>query len=165
VHEGGQEPHLPAERQHQRAHPEAEADEGAVVQDPVERGRREVLGVAGQGRGVAGLLAVHLHVEQLHLDPAVQHGGVGVALDVGERVVLAVDGHPLAGADARRDPDQEAERLGGRTAQGEGAVGEGAVQVDRRGQVGEQGDAEADDDGEEHGAHLEHAISGLPTGR
>ena len=34
-----------------------------------------------------------------------QHGGVRVALDVGEGVVLAVHRDPLAGLDARRDPE------------------------------------------------------------
>ena len=91
--------------------PMREAEQGVVVEQPVGPGRREVLGVAGDRRRVAGLAPVHRHVHHLHLDPAVEHGGVRVALDVGEGVVLAVHGDPLAGPDAGRDPGQEAEHL------------------------------------------------------
>ena len=102
----------------------AEPEQGVVVEQPVGRRRRQVLGVAGDRLGVVGLAAVHRHVQHLHLDPAVEHGGVRVALDVGEGVVLAVHGHPLAGPDAGGDPDEEPERLGDRRVQRQRPVGQ-----------------------------------------
>ena len=42
---------------------------------------------------------------------------MGIALDVGEGVVLAVHGHPLPGPDAGGDPDEEPEHLGDRPTQ------------------------------------------------
>ena len=57
---------------------------------------------------VSGNAAVHDHVAELHGRVALEDGGVRVALDVGEGVVLAVDGHPLSRPDAGRDPGEEA---------------------------------------------------------
>ena len=106
-----------------------------------ERGRRtsgrrvwvQVPGVTAERLCVARLASVQRDVAALHLEPAEQHGGVRVALDVGEGVVLAVYGHPLTWADAGGDPHQEAERLGDRAFEGDCPVGERPVQVHRRG--------------------------------
>ena len=78
-----------------------------------------------------------------------QHRGVGIALDVGERVVLAVHGDPLAGPDAGGDPGQDTEREAARGAERERSMRQRPVQVDGGGDVGDQGDGEPDADGNE----------------
>ena len=153
VDEGGEQTDLPAEQHGERTDADGETEQRVVVEQPVHAGRREVLGVPGEGRRVARLPAVHRHVEHLHLDPPVEHGGVRVALDVGERVMLAVHRHPLPGPDAGGHPGDEPERLGRRPAQGERPVGERPVQVHGGRGVGDQAHDDADDEAEEEDSH------------
>ncbi len=165
VHEGGEETDQRAEENDQNADPEAETEEGVIVEPPVGSCGRQVLGVAGHGLGVAGLAPVQADVAALHLDPAEQHGGVRVALDVGERVMLAVHGDPLSRADARGDPHEEPKHLGDRAFEGHGLVGEPAVQEHRRGHEGDERHAETD--GHTRADDPQHRVNLplLPTGR
>ena len=71
-----------------------------------------------------------------------------IALDVGEGVVLAVHGDPLARPDPGGHPDDEPEDLVRRRAQRQRPVGERPVEVDGGRDVGEERDHDADDDGE-----------------
>ena len=153
VDEGGEQPDLPSEHHDEHGDAEGETEQGVVVEQPVHAGRRKVLGVAGDRRGVPRLPPVHRDVEHLHLDPPVEHGGVRVALDVGERVVLAVHRHPLPGPDAGGHPRDDPKCLGGRPAQGERPVRERPVQVDRGRGVGDQAHGHADDEAEDEDSH------------
>ena len=78
-------------------------------------------------------------------------------------VVTAVDTGPLPGADARRDPQHEAERQRSDGSHGERTVRDAPVQIHRGGQNRDLGRHESDDEGEE-GVHLmQHTY--LPVGR
>ena len=102
----------------------------------------DVLGVAGDAsRGCAPRCGTARRCD-LHVDPAEQLRRVRIALDVGEGVVLAVHRHPLAGPDAGGDPDQKRNTHGRPAAQRQGPVRQGAVQVDRGADVGQQRDGE-----------------------
>ena len=149
VGEGGDQAPDRAEQHDQHADAEAEADEGVVEHVPVPPVGRHVLGVAANRLRVAGLAPVQGGVGELDPDPAEQLGRVRIALHVGVGVVLAVDRHPLPGLDADGDPHDEPEGEGQRRPEPDGPVGGGAVQVDRRGQVGELGDGETHEHGGE----------------
>ena len=63
---------------------------------------------------------------------AAQHRAVGIAVPIGERVVLAMDGHPLAWILARRQPEHGPEQhIHGRV-DGQRPVRQGAVEIRRR---------------------------------
>jgi len=106
-----------------------------VVEHAVERGRRQVASVPLDRARTFRFLSVHREVEHLHLHPAMKHGGVRVALDVGEGVVLAVDRHPLPWPDACGHPNDKAEHMDRRRSHHERPMSEGAVQVHGGGQI------------------------------
>ena len=106
----------------------------------------------------AASLSVEGDVLHLHRSPPEQYGRVRIAVDVGEGVVLAVDGGPLARSDAGRDPDEHPEREPERRAHGQRLVGQCPVQEDRRDEVGEHRHGEPGDEpceeGDQHGATI-----------
>ena len=132
--------------------------------EPVPAVGRQVAGVAGHGGVVVGHLAVHPHVAELHRGPADEDRGVGVALDVGEGVVLAVHRHPLAGPDAGRQPGEDPADPGQPRRHAHGPVGEGPVQVDGGEQDGDLADRQADEDSEQDAGHRPR-LAYLPVGR
>ncbi len=147
-----------AEHNAQEHDADAQSEERVVEQDPVPSIGWQVPRVARHLLGIVRHLAVERHVRELHADPAEQYGGVGIALDVGEGVVLAVDGDPLARPDADTHPDHEAEEPGQAGSHRHRTMSEGPVEVDRGGQVGQHRDQEADREREEevdpHGARI-----------
>jgi len=78
---------------------------------------------------------------------------MGITLLVRVCVMLAVHRHPLAGPGARPDPEDDSEGEGDRRLDGQGAVSESTVQVDRRHDEAELSSDQPDEDGEQN---LEH---------
>ncbi len=70
-------------------------------------------------------------------------------------VVLAVDGHPLAGPDTCGHPGDHPEEHGDARRQGDGLVGEGPVEVDRGDEDAQLGHRGGEDQREQRGS--EHA--------
>ena len=89
-----------AEHDAQEHDADAQSEERVVEQDAVPPIGGQIARVPRHLLGIVRHLAVERHVRELHADPTEQCGGVGIALDVGEGVVLAMDGDPLAGPDA-----------------------------------------------------------------
>src|SRR5205807_5823599 len=87
---------------------ERQADESMVEEHPVPTVGLKVTRVATDGRLVPRDPAVHDHIAELHGGVALEDRGVRIALDVGEGVMLAVHGHPLAGPDTGCYPGQQA---------------------------------------------------------
>ena len=103
--DGGQLPVAPEQQQQDAdAHPQAHV--AVVEQDLVPAVGGEVLGVLADRDLVAGRPAVQDHVADLHGREAFEQRRMGVAFDVGEGVVAAVDRHPLPGFDPGHDPGQ-----------------------------------------------------------
>ena len=101
VDDGGEQPDQGPSVTTRRPIPMPRPSHGAVEQHPVPAVRRQVAGVTGDLGGVVRDLAVEADVAELDPDPPEQDRGVGIAVDIGVRVVLAVHGDPLAGR-ARR---------------------------------------------------------------
>jgi hypothetical protein len=72
---------------------------------------------------------------------------VRVALDIGESVMLAMDGNPLAGSDSRGHPENETKGKRGRGTQHKGFVSHGAVQVHGCPDVGHDSHCQPDKEG------------------
>jgi hypothetical protein len=152
-----------AEQDDEQGDADAEPEEGPVEQDAVPAVGREVARVAPHLQLVPGDLAVEAHVAELDGEEALDQRGVGVALDVGVGVVLAVDGHPLARADPRRDPRGDPQDEREPRGEGHGAVAEASVEVHGRDERRHLGDGEADDEAEQEGGELH--VATLPTCR
>lgn len=67
-----------------------------------------------------------------------------VTVDVGEGVVLAVDGYPLSGLDSGGDPHEEPETNGSDGRERQRPMRHRAMEIHRRGDVGQHRDGEAD---------------------
>jgi hypothetical protein len=161
---GRDEPDLPADNGAEDPDADAEAEEGVVEEEAVPAVGGQVACVAGDLVAVLGHLAVQGHVGELHHGEALTDRRVRIALDVGEGVVLAMDGGPLAGPDAGRDPDHDAEHPRGAGGEGDGAVTEATVQPHRRQEEGHGRKGESED----HRQDERHEVSVppyLPVGR
>jgi hypothetical protein len=91
----------------------------------------DVLRPAGQRLRVPRLADVVVDVAELDLPEAVDERAVRVLLSVGEGVVLAVDGDPLAAILAGGDPQDDPEEEVSDRMQSQRAMRQSPVQVDR----------------------------------
>ena len=87
-----------------------------------------------------------------------------IALDVGEGVMLSMDRNPLARTNAGRQPQHEPEHVADRGRQGQRAMRESPMKVDRRAEIGEQREPQTNASTEQKCAHFE-TVAALPTGR
>jgi hypothetical protein len=79
-------------------------------------------------------------------------------------MVAAVDRHPLARANARRQPEHDAKGHACRARHGESLMAEASMQVDRRAEQGDLADSEANEESKEDLRH-EASVPNLPTVR
>jgi hypothetical protein len=90
----------------------------------------DVACVAGDDVGLLDFADVVEDVAELHLPEALELRLCGIAVLVGERVMLAVDGHPLLGALPGREPQRELEHPLDRGMHNQRFVRGAAMQVD-----------------------------------
>ena len=112
-----------ADRESQQAVPEEHALRPII---------RDVARVPLEDGGVLRFLEVEEHVAELNGPETHQMRAVRIAFFVGERVVLAMDGHPLFRGQAGRQPQREPEEPGHGRVQRERAVRRGAMEIDGR---------------------------------
>jgi len=74
----------------------------------------------------------------------VDRGRVGIVDGVGMGMMFAVDGHPLAHSDARRQPQDHGEGPTRRRRECDGAVRQSAMEEHRCGEIGDGGDGDPD---------------------
>ena len=150
----------------QEAGAEHRAEDVVVEEQLVEAVRREVERVARDLLAVVHRAVVHEHVAELHVPEAADERAVRVVDGVDLGVVTTVDRRPLAGPHAGGDPDDEAQRDGGGGLDGDGAVGDAAVEIDGGGEHGDLHDRDADHEGHEwvKGGHR-RIVPYLPVGR
>ncbi|MEY3093462.1 MAG: hypothetical protein RIU67_2245 [Actinomycetota bacterium] len=126
-----------SEQEHENGDSDGQAQQRAVEEPPIPTIGREVACIAKRLH-VARRSSVQHDVRQLHPSPSEQHGRMRIALDIGVRVVLAVNGDPLAGLDAGADPHEDAESETGRTTQSESAVSQRSMEVHRGDHIGDR---------------------------
>ncbi|MNT25486.1 hypothetical protein D3C72_1610050 [compost metagenome] len=101
------------------------------------------MAILGHGFHVLRFSAVQLGAFPEHFLDAARHGAVRIFFRIALGMVLAVDGGPLLGDLARRQPQPETEEMAGQRMQFQRPVGLVAVQVNR--------DAGDRDVGDHHG--------------
>lgn len=113
----------------------------------------EIAGIPGDRCLVSGFRSIQKKIRTLNLPPSEKYRRMGVALDVGESVVLAVDRYPLAGADPCREPDDRAKNMAGWSTQRQSTVGERSMQIDGCGEVRQERHDDSSKDAREHCSH------------
>ena len=149
----GHESHPPAQQCPEDAKTEPEANETSVEKHLVPAVGLYVPAVLAEGFGVVGCLLVQPDVPELDAPIALEHRGMGVADDVGVRVVAAMDCGPLPRSDARGEPEQTPTSEGEPGPHCDPAVREGAVEVKGREEEGELARDEARDDSDQEVRH------------
>ncbi len=132
------------EDEHRQDEPEDAAQRALGEDPPVPPVLPDVLGPARERLGVAGFADVVVHVAELDLPEAVDERAVRILLGVGESVVLAVNGDPLAAVLARGDPQDDPEEEIRERMKRQGPVRETPVQVHRGRDDGGLGDDDRD---------------------
>ena len=161
----GQQAGGPPEHDTQEPGAEQRAEDVVVEEQLVEAIGWEVQRVARDLLTVVHRTVVHEHVAELHVPEPADERAVRVVDGVDLGVVTAVDRRPLAGPHPGGDPDDEAQRDGGGGLDGDGAVGDAAMEIDGGGEHGDLHDREADHEGHE-GVKGGHRLDcTLPTGR
>lgn len=93
-----------------------------------------------------------------------------VTLDVGECMMLSMNGDPLSGFDSRGDPDHRSEDVGNRSSKSQSTVRQGAMQIDRCCKIGQKrcnNTSQDPDDDRSHGLTVtrKSKVTGTPFHR
>ncbi len=130
---------------------------------PLEPVGRRALAVLLEHAGLAHCLAVVEGALEHDVAKPFDQRRMRITLAVGERVVLAMAGHPFLGDDRRREPEPEAHRERGEVVQPDAAMGLRAMQEERDADVGEVTGDDDEQDGHPPGGgqscemeHFEH---------
>ena len=128
---------LPADQEHEEAHTQAKAHYCVIEERSIPAITGKVTGISGHRRWIAGHLPVEQSVGELHAGETQDDGGMGIARGVGERMVLAMDRHPLSRLHAGERPCEHPTRCSDAWRELQRAVRKTPMKIDRRHQEGD----------------------------